>query len=353
MTSDESTRYFQALRSMGVDSIDDDVTQALRRLQPDLHALRNRFQAGSQSSSVDSDYSGETTEAYLIASVPGFIKQAEMAFGLAEVGAHHPPPSRIGVFCCGPCPEVVALGELINGSRRRLSRESLTTRCPSCFLHPKASAAEESGECSECGAPLQLPPRSEPELRIHLELFDLSPHSWKPVRDEVLRIATKNAKRASIDLSDISVHDFDIRDPKSVERYSDIVTGLDLAIFQNFENELGPSRPGLRAAGTLPSAIQVNLERVARLLRPGSKMILSDLWYSWGSHRALEEPFSELGRVQFFSETVTHPLPNAFLRKHFFFETPNCFKTNPRRSHQANFLVLDRTDGNPSGQRGC
>lgn len=346
MTDLGSTPYGQALRSTSARVTDDDVTQALQGLQPSLHALRQGFNDGARSSSVSSDYSGKIAEAYLIAYVPGFIKQAETAFKLAELRAQSPPPKRVGVFCCGPCPEVVALGELFSGSQSRPSRDRLGTACPACFLSPKVSVAKETGECSECGAPLQIPPRNESELRIQLELFDLSPQSWKPIRDEVLRIAIGNAKRASVDLSCVSLHEFDIRDPESVERHSGVVADLDVAIFQNFQNELGNARE-------VRSAVHSNLESVARLLRPGSKMILSDLWHAMADHSRLTTLLSGLGAVQRWNQTVTHPMPNLFLRDHFFFQTPNCQKTNPRGSHTANFLLLNRTDDASSGQEGC
>ena len=273
------------------DAREAEVAEALRQLQPSLHRLRESYRHQSSSSAVSPGYSDSTAFAYLLAYVPGYIVQSRMAFDFAGVAAMQPPPRRIGFFCCGPCPEAVALVEILSGQLFSQSDE------------------------------------------LSLDLFDISDSNWGPVRRALLEVGCNQGRDGS-QIRKVETHDFDIREaPRG--RTAEIIERLDIAMFQNYDNELGSDR----------GAANRTVEAIAQLLAPGSKLILSDLFNSYRSHEFLEDVLKEYGQVarkQSGYRGVKHTYPDRFMSSNLFDRQSDEVLT-ARVGHTANFLVLDRT----------
>ena len=267
------------------------VAEALRQLQPALRHLRKSYKHQSRSSTVSPGYSDSTAFAYLLAYVPGYIVQSRMAFDFAGVAAMQPSPRQIGFFCCGPCPEAVALVEILSGQLFSQSDE------------------------------------------LSLDLFDISDSNWRPVRRALLE-AGCNQGRDDSPLRKVETYDFDIRQAPG-RGTAEIIERLDIAMFQNYDNELGSDR----------GAANRTVEAIAQLLAPGSKLILSDLTYSVQTHKFLEDVLKEYGQVarkQSGHRGVKHRYPDRFMSSNLFDKQSDEVLT-ARVGHTANFLVLDRT----------
>ena len=270
-----------------------EVAEALRQLQPALHRLRESYRHQSSSSAVSPGYSDSTAFAYLLAYVPGCIVQSRMAFDFAGVVAMQPPPRRIGFFCCGPCPEAVALVEILAGQLFSQSDE------------------------------------------FSLDLFDISDSNWGPVRRALLEVGCNQGRDGS-QIRKVEAYDFDIREAPS-GRTAEIIGRLDIAMFQNYDNELGSDR----------GAANRTVEAIAQLLAPGSKLILSDLFNSYRNHELLEKALEEYGQVARKNSGyrgIRHEDPDEFLSSNLFATFPDeHLRLRARTGHTANFLVLDRT----------
>ncbi|SVD56656.1 uncharacterized protein METZ01_LOCUS409510, partial [marine metagenome] len=129
-------------------------------------------------------------------------------------------------------------------------------------------------------------------------------------------------------------YDFDIREaPRG--RTAEIIGRLDIAMFQNYDNELGSDH----------EAANRTVEAIAQLLAPGSKLILSDLFYSDPNHELLGEVLEEYGQVtrkQSGYRGVRHGVPDGFL-SYYLFNGQSDEVLTARTGHADNFLVLDRT----------
>ena len=263
-----------------------EVGEALKQLQPALDRLRRNF----KDSVVNPGYSGQVACAYLLASIPGFIVQSRMAFEFAHVDTMEPPPGRVGLFCCGACPEAVALVEILKEQHRL------------------------------------------PTGGLRLDLFDIAHSGWKSVRRALLEAGCSQSQDDSL-LRKVEIHDFSIHQALG-ESSAEIIGHLDIAMFQNYDNELGSNRVGANRT----------IERIAQLLTPGSKLILSDLGGSYTNHRFLVDVLGKYGSVQrtYSIKGVRHTKPNQFLSSNLF-DRQSPLWLRPKEADTANFLVLDRT----------
>ena len=266
--------------------------EALEELQPHVHTLREHYRNHSSIGTVGIDYSGKMADAYLLAYVPGYIEQCEMAFRMADLGAA--PVETVGLFCCGPCPEAVALVRHLNSRDR-------------------------SGQ-----------------LGIHM--FDVCPAGWSTVREALL---DEGCTKHWAGVVNYENYDLDLTVPRSVEHYASAIGALDVAVFQNFDNEVG------HAMGVMRS----NIERVAALLSPSSSLIMSDLSNSAANHEVLSSRLQPLGEVSLGkspgSRGVRVLRPSGPIRKHLLVGDSYANDTEaprliPRTGHDARFLVLKR-----------
>lgn len=285
---------FKATRGLRAESDPDiDLGEALEELQPYVHTLREHYRDHSRTGTVDIDYSGNTADAYLLAYVPGYIEQSEMVFRMADVGSA--PVETVGLFCCGPCPEAVALVRHLN-------------------------SRNQSG-------------------RLSIHMFDVCPTGWSTVREALLYEGCTKHWAGVVSYEN---YDLDLTVPRSVEHYASAIGALDLAVFQNFDNEIGHAM----------SAMRSNIERVAELLPLSSSLIMSDLSNSAANHAVLStrlRPYGEVTPEQSpNSKGVRVPWPVGPIRKHLLVgnspaNDDGALRLIPRVGHDAKFLILKRT----------
>ena len=293
--------------------------EALTELQPFVTGLRDAYaEARRRGSIVDIDYSGSWAWAYLLAYVPKYIHQSMTVLGRAGLDAADHEKKRVGLFCCGPCPEAVALLEMLRGP----------------------------GE------------EKQPD-RFCLDLFDSGHDGWKATRDALLdmaflgRICDLGSRETGWEstLSDPpGIYDFDIMEGLGAA-HRQVVPQLDVAMIQNVCSELGPG----------PDAADQTIEEIAQLLPPGSKLILSDTRSALTRHKRLLCPLGRYGQVGVRNtgneydhvalesggsawrnyESIQAPAPTTDrLARRFLSDGPNDYL--PARHVFLNYLVLER-----------
>ena len=296
------------------------VGRALQSLKPSLRHLRYEYDRHSRTSTVSLDYTGALAAAYLLAYFPGNVIQSQMAFCFACVAEMAPAPQRVGLFCSGLAPEAVALTELLSATHR-------TSKCEGCFLKFPRASGQKMEECPNCGLPIKI---DEELAKLDFLLFDHSP-GWSQFCDAVMELGCRGMHNQHDTVADFEL--FTGLTPKQEA----LVRSLDLAVFQNFDNELGSKKE---------SALRTVL-RVGELLRPGSKLILSDLHNARGTHEKLKAEMDRrsLGPTSISPEDGRKAwhlaLPEPFLRENLLDGTDGLI---PRvgKKHLVNFLVLDR-----------
>ena len=310
---------FKAARGLG-GSGQAEVARALHSRKEFVRTLRGAYDRGSYSSTVSLDYQDELADAYLLAYFPGNVVQSKMAFDFAGVAGMAPAPQRVGLFCCGLAPEAVALAELLAAARG-------ADICEQCFLRLPQSQRREADECPHCGKPI----RTREIATLHFHLFDHSP-GWSQLRDAVMKHGCQDLWGGPVQYDEVA--GFDMLTGLTPEQEL-LVPPLDLAVFQNFDNEMGPNKG--RANQTVL--------RVSELLRPGSKLILSDLFNSRRNHEHL---LVELQRRGLGSPSISprgqrawHGPPDDFLRRNLL-DGSDGLKPRIGTSHWVNILVLDR-----------
>jgi len=275
----------------------------LEALKPQVHKLRQHFWDHSYTGSVDLDYSGPLADAYLLAYVPGYIQQSLMAYQ----GAGLDPESvtTVGFFCCGPCPEAVGLVKHLGQQQR------------------------------------------PGNLRFHF--FDVNHEGWRITREALLEVGCTRRWSGQLELE--TPHSLDLSEPQSVEEHASVIGTLDLAVFQNFDNEMGEAQNVMRS----------NIERTAALLPASSALVLSDLRYAAdryeANHQVLKEKLAPFGEVHAYksagSRGVRVPWPTGPIRSHLLVMEPAEIgpgkpRLVPRTGHDASFLVLKK----PAGAQG-
>ena len=296
-----------------------EIGEVLRSLKPSLKHLREVYKRDSRTSTVSLDYTGKLAAAYLLAYFPGNVIQSQMAFCFADVAKMSPAPQRVGLFCSGVAPEAIALTEI-------LSATSGKPKCQSCWLQLPLAHRQNQGDCPNCGAPITI----DKEVgKLDFLLFDHSP-GWNPYSNAVMELGCRG-----IPTQHTTVADFELF-AGITSAQEELVRSLDLAVFQNFDNELGHEKA---------SALQTVL-RVGELLPPGSKLILSDLENARSTHARLK---TEIDRRSLGSTSVSpnngrkalHPEPDQFLKENLF-DGSNGLMPRTGWSHKVHFLVLDR-----------
>ncbi len=295
---------FRLSRGLSRDSGSDAaLAEALEALKPQVHKLRQHFWDHSYTGSVDLDYSGPLADAYLLAYVPGYIQQSLMAY--QEAGLDSASVTTVGFFCCGPCPEAVGLVKHLGQQQ-----------------HPG-------------------------NLRFHF--FDVNHEGWCITREALLEVGC--TKRWSGQLELETPHSLDLSEPQSVEEHASVIGTLDLAVFQNFDNEMGEAQNVMRS----------NIERTAALLPASSALVLSDLHYAAdryeANHQVLKEKLAPFGEVHAWkspgSKGVRVPWPTGPIRSHLLVMEPAEIgpgkpRLVPRTGHDASFLVIKK----PAGAQG-
>ena len=289
---------FRLSRGLSRDSGSDAAeAEALEALQPQVHKLRQHFLGHSNTGSVDLDYSGPLADAYLLAYVPGYIQQSLMAYEGA--GLDSASVTTVGFFCCGPCPEAVGLV-------KHLGQQ----------LHPG-------------------------NLRFHF--FDVNHEGWRITREALLEVGCTRRWPGQLELE--TPHFLDLSEPQSVNEHESVIGTLDLAVFQNFDNEMGEAQNVMRS----------NIERTAALLPASSALILSDLIHaadrSEANHQVLKEKLAPFGEVHAWkspgSKGVRVPWPTGPIRSHLLVGDPAEIgfgrpRLVPRTGHDASFLVIKK-----------
>jgi len=291
---------FRLSRGLSRDSGSDAaLAEALEALKPQVHKLRQHFWDHSYTGNVDLDYSGPLADAYLLAYVPGYIQQSLMAY--QEAGLDSASVTTVGFFCCGPCPEAVGLVKHLGQQQ-----------------HPG-------------------------NLRFHF--FDVNHEGWRITREALLEVGCTRRWSGQLELE--TPLSLDLSEPQAVAEHASVISALDLAVFQNFDNEMGEAQNVMRS----------NIERVAALLPASSTLVLSDLHYaadrSEANHQVLKERLAPFGEVHAWkspgSKGVRVLWPKGLVRSHLLVgETAEIPlgkpRLVPRTGHDASFLVVKRPE---------
>jgi hypothetical protein len=183
--------------------------------------------------------------------------------------------------------------------------------------------------------------------RFFLELFDNRHEVWEVARNALLDVSFLDSSGICRDRyrqwgggwetalsEDPGIHDFNVVDGLSPADRQ-IVKKLDVAMFQNFDNELGPDE------GSAQDAADQTIEEIAQLLPPGSKLVLSGLTDAMKRHRRLLTPLRKYGKVWHDWTVVLVPRPTAGgLTDRFLLDgSDDCV---PRARLFLNYLVFER-----------
>jgi hypothetical protein len=256
---------------------------------------------------------------------------------------------RVGFFCCGPCPEAVALIDLLNAERfqrrspslskpdnyplvldvfrairQRNSAVSEDLRVELEELHDpfkwlrrkyrggydsRGIEIEYSGLIAEAYLLVYVPGyinqarialkkafdlmerhrRSDlrsPQLNIELHLFDLRTTGWSDTRSELLDYGCKQKWRNRLSINE---HHFNLQDGSTLAECQETLRSLDIAMFQNFDNEIGDGESDKRNR-----ALQT-ITKIAVQMPLGSQLVLSDLMGSDDAHEKLEQDWKNRG----------------------------------------------------------
>lgn len=237
-----------------------EVRQRLRALRPSLQKLRS----GYRTNSVRVEYEGAIAEAYLLAYIPLYIRQAQEVLGHAfgETELSTSGELRIGLLCPGPGPELIALVRVLND------------------------------KCS-------LPPN------LHVTYFDVANAGWSKARNGLLRCANDIYEPHSISAE---VIDIDLRSklsPSTVSQFAD----FDIVVAQNMVNEVADSEQALSS-----------LRNIMSSLKPGALVAISDLVkYAEAVGRAKGAFTQNLEVIHDKKPVYEVPAPDAGpLKEHFF-----------------------------------
>jgi len=204
-------------------SKDRDVVRELQELKPVLARMREMYSEGTKYVRVD--YSNKVADAYLLAYVPTYIRQTYET--LLKVGELNRELKKVGIFCCGPCPEVIGVLQYL--------------------LHQNFGSQS-----------------------IEFYLFDLNHTGWRDVRESLLRVGQSIFSQKDLNFH-TNLQDLDLLDRKTSAGHETIIKNLDIAIFQNFDNEIDQKEK---------SSWLGDIAGMVGLLPSGAHFVLSDLWHS-------------------------------------------------------------------------
>lgn len=264
---------------------------------------------------------------------------------------------RAGFFCCGPCPEAVALIDLLNAERSQRRSPSLPRRDnyplskpdnyplvldvfrairqrnsavsedlrvelgelhnPFKWLRTKYSSGydeknieiEYKGLIADAYLLVYVPAYinqarialdkafdlmegqrrrdlRSPQLNIELHLFDLRTTGWSDTRRGLLDYGCKQKWGNRLN---INLHHFDLQDGSTLAECQETIGSLDIAMFQNFDTEIGDVESDKRRR-----ALQTITE-IAVQMPSGSQLVLSDLTKSDEAHETLEQDWESRG----------------------------------------------------------
>ncbi len=188
---------------------------SLRAPFVDLRNAYRRSNAARQHVAID--YSGMTALAYCAGYLNPYVDVARWSFKRSLDPEKIGPVLKVGIIGPGPCPEVIALLDLLN---------AVDTRCD----------------------------------RIHVRLFDVNHKAWRPVRNAVIQSGLALFPRIRVSQTETSVRiglDGGFKAPQA---------DMDVVIGQNFLNE---------GVGSGPHLIS-NLDSIFERLKPGGCMIIAD-----------------------------------------------------------------------------
>lgn len=207
-----------AIRRIGQTGSPSELALLLRSLRTALVDLRNEYRrSNADRQDVAIDYSGDTALAYCAAYLNPYIDLARWCI-MRSLDPHSIGSIlRVGIIGPGPCPELIALLDLLN-----------TLDSPCC--------------------------------RIGIHLFDVNHKAWRPMRNAVVQSGQLMFPRVKVTSVETSVRvgvDEGFKAPRA---------DLDLVIGQNFLNE------GVSSGAHLIA----NLSSIFERLKPGRCMIIAD-----------------------------------------------------------------------------
>ena len=173
-------------------------------------------------------------------------------------------------------------------------------------------------------------------LNLEFHLFDRQNSDWTQAREALLRLGCDERWRGDVD---IHPREFDLASSKSLVNHKEAISNLDLAMFQNFDNEIGNYSSASR------QNVETTITEIAKNLRPGGRLIISDLY---GSDRSQNEMLNlwenelRIGRgsqKKFGKETVHDQPSEPILTNCFFSSTTSGLK--PKRYVELNVLAFD------------
>jgi len=292
-----------------------------------------------------------------------------------------PQTMRIGLFCCGAAPEAVALVTYLNSQKSPFGPESespvnppnnypdnyqlitevfklcnpgtASTRESLCAVLKKLRPAlkelrreyknyesrniqiDYSGKTAEAYLLAYIPiyinqalkalryaferdplDSNSRNLNLEFHLFDRQNSDWTQAREALLRLGCDERWRGDVD---IHPREFDLANSESLVNHKEAINNLDLAMFQNFDNEIGNYGSASR------QNVEKTITEIAKNLRPGGKLIISDLY---GSDRSQTEMLDRwerdqigCGRREDFKEETVHNEPSIPILKDCFFST--------------------------------
>jgi len=332
---------------------------------------------------------------------------------IGDIEIEPQPVFQVGFFCCGPCPEAVALINLLSAERnqRNSTHRNLKDNYPLVLdvfkaIHPDASSSQEqlqnklrelqphlkqlredynrdyrsmtvtieySGRTADAyllayvpgcinqaekalRQALEIMPNGtqstlqSQRMRIEFHLFDLNTVGWSQTRQGLLDLGC--IQRWSGDL-DIYPHQFDLRDSEGLSVHRETLQTLDLAIFQNCNNEIGERNSAERDAANR------TITKIAAQLKPNAQLILSDLQGSEVNQEQLRGHWMTLGIGEIeMSRTEPHevtrihpPCRNPLLNQYFFSDDKDEWRIARVKLPSLNILVLNRADLTMSERR--
>ena len=332
------------------------------------------------------------------------VSLSEAQIGNIEIEPQ--PVFRVGIFCCGPCPEAVALINLLNAERNQQNstRRNLKNHYPLVLeafkaIHPDISPSqgqfhsklqelqphlrelreiynrdyrsmavtiEYSGPTANAYllayvpgcinqaekafeyAFATMPTRTRsflqsPRMRIEFHLFDLNTVGWSRTREELLDLGCVQQWPGHLD---IYPHKFDLHNSEGLSAHRKTLQTLDIAVFQNCNNEIGRRNSVERLAANK------TITKIATGLKRGAQLILSDLKGSERNQEQLKEHWMTLGIGEITTKRtepneairIHPPCKDSLLNQYFFSDDKNEWRMARVRLPSLNILVLNRAD---------
>ena len=296
--------------SRGIKESDEEFKVALLDLNRSLDWLRNHYRTYSTQEKVKISYENETADAYLLGYIPLYVTQAKEALKFSEMLDAPWPPTKVAFFCCGPCPEGIALMELLNDAVN------------------------------------QLPAPYQKEVWLELYLFDRDEATWRTVTNSLLSTGEHNLWPGTI-LTESYPLDLTETSPSNLNwlRAKEVVGEVDVVMFQNCFNEFGSGAP----------LVEEKILSIAKSLPHNAKLLISELQRTGtvDTFARLKESLSQFGATRASpifptqqvkdrtNRNVKIPGPCAELR-HTFFANQDKLQTTPRTGAHCIFLTLDR-----------